>query len=251
MSLSPFLEGSAVWSPIDSLGFDPASLKWLGATGTSWIDIHARARLEFEQAVPTAATVRGRWQDDRVAMFENQLGRGLTWTIGLPASTNVSDLALRPALLALLDRVIETARHRGLSPITLVGHAWKTDAHDYFKVTGPDGAQVLPDTPSGVAGTETWYTPTLSGVYKFQMDGDVQLRIAHVEPDEIVEPPNSALITETQRNASVPSLLELSPHIVASILALLLLELLVRSGTAWLTPIRDQFHRLKSRRSTR
>jgi hypothetical protein len=102
-----------------------------------------------------------------------------------------------------------------------------------------------------VASSETWYTPTLSGVYKFQIDGEEQLRIAHVEPDEIVTPPNSALITETQRNASVPSLLELSPYIVASILALLLLELLTRSGTAWLTPIRDQFHRLKPRRSTR
>jgi len=251
VSLFPFLEGSAVWSPVDGLGFDPASLKWLGAIGTSWSDIHARARLEFEQAVPAAATVRGRWQDDRLAMFESQLGRGLTWTIGLPASTNISDLALRPALLALLDRVIETARHRGLSPITIVGHAWKTDAHDHFKVTGPEGAQVPAGTPAGVAGTETWYTPTLSGIYKFQLDGDVQLRIAHVEPDEIVEPPNSALITETQRSTSVPSLLELSPQIVASILALVLLELLARSGTAWLTPIRDLFHRLKSRRSTR
>ena len=251
MSLSPFLEGAAVWSPVDGLGFNPASLKWLGATGTSWSDIHARARLEFEQAVPAATTVRGRWQDDRLAMFESQLGRGLTWTIGLPASTNVSDLALRPAFLALLDHVIEAARHRGLSPITLVGHAWKTDAHDNFKVTGPDDAPVPPGTPSGVAGTETWYTPTLSGVYKFQTDGEVQLRIAHVEPDEIVEPPNSALIAETQHNASAPSRLELSPHIVAIIVALLLLELLARSGTAWLTPIRDQFHRLKPRRSPR
>lgn len=251
MSLSPFLEGSAVWSPIAGLGFDPASLKWLGATGTSWSDIRARGRLEFEPAAPAKTTVRGRWQDDRLAMFESRLGRGLTWTIGLPASTNVSDLALRPALLALLDHVIETARRRGLSPITAVGHAWKTDAHDTFKVTGPDGTRVPPNTPSGVAGTEIWYTPTLSGVYKFQIHGDEQLRIAHIEPDEIVEPPNAALSTETQRHPSVPSLLELSPHIVASALALLLLELLARSGTAWLTPIRDRFHRLKLKRSRR
>jgi hypothetical protein len=251
VTLSPFLEGSAVWSPIDGLGFDPVSLKWLGATGTSWSDIHARARLEFDQAAPAETTVRGRWQDGRLSLFESRLGRGLAWTIGLPASTNISDLALRPALLALLDHVVETARHRGLSAITAVGNAWKTDAHDTFKVLGPDGTMVPPGTPSGVAATEIWYTPTLSGIYKFQIHGEEQLRIAHIEPDEILEPPHAALIAETQRHPSVPSLLELSPYLVAAILALLLLELLARSGTAWLTPIRDCFHRLKPRRSTR
>jgi Mg-chelatase subunit ChlD len=232
-SLSPFVEGPTVWSATRDVGFDPSTLRWLGTIAESWTDIHARARVELEGALAAAMNVRGRWSDDRLAVLERQLGRGVAWTIGLPVSPALSDIALRPAFLAYFGKLIEAARQRGLSPITVAGRPWKLDKQDLVTVTGPDGAAVQPNTPSGFADRETWYTPTLSGMYAFRRNGTVEHRVAHVEPEEVLELPRPTLISDKLRGHATPSRLETSPYVVAAIAVILLLELLTKLPLSW------------------
>lgn len=233
MSLSPFIEGPTSWSATPDMGLDTSTLKWLGTTAASWADIHARSRLEFEQAIPAGSAMRGRWRDERPALFETQVGRGTVWTVAVPVSPALSDIALRPAFLALLDRLINTARQRGLSPITLVGQPWKLDKQDQVTVTGPDTAPVLPSTPAALAQNENWYTPTLSGAYTFWRQGRRETRVAHVEAAEILEPSRSTLARDTQKAHDTPNSLEAAPYVAASIAALLLLELVAKSTVRW------------------
>lgn len=243
MSLAPFVEGPIAWSSVQGLGLDPATLSWLGATAESWSEINARARLELERGIPGSSMIRGRWRDHRVAIAERRLGRGVIWTIGVPVSPSLSDLALRPAFMALLDRVVESAVERGLSPLTPVGHPWKLDSHDQVSVIGPDGIELAPTTPPGPKDGEAWYTPVLAGIHSFQRGGDVERRVAHIEPEEILATPWAALSSSTQAAASRSSPVETSPYVVGVLLALLVLELMVRSSLPW-AKIR---HRLRHR----
>jgi hypothetical protein len=228
-SLSPFLEGAAVWQTGNHQGLLPESLKWLGSVANSWLDIHARGRLDFEQGVPHSSNVRGRWQDDRAAILERPLGRGLVWTVGLPVSANISDVALRPAFLAILERLLEATRQRGLSPIVGVGQPWKLDKDESVQVSGPDGHTLAPNTPSELESHEKWYTPTVGGLYTFRRKGGVEQRLSQIEASEITNPPNRSLLTEQKLQKSDRSRVDISSYIVAAIVLLVLLQVAVQS----------------------
>jgi hypothetical protein len=245
-SLAPFVDGAATWSPANDLGISPPSVKWLQASTDSWEDIHAKGRLELDQPL-VGTEVRGRWHDDRVAILEKPIGRGQAWAIGVPVSANNSDFALRPAFLIFLNQLLEAARHRGLSPISVVGNAWKLDKQDSVRVHGPDDTWLTPSTPPALTAHESWYVPTLAGTYKFVRNGTVELRIARMEADEIAEPATSVFSSRQTLRTPAPSRVEISPYIAIGVTVLLLLELLVKSAPTWLPTLRSLPQRLKLR----
>lgn len=248
MSLAPFFDSSATWSGVDNQGFSPRSLMWLENTTSSWSDIHARGRVELDQPLAPDTEARGRWQDERVALTERRIGRGQAWTIGVPVSTSNSDLALRPAFLTFLNHLLEVARHRGLSRVTAVGHPWKLGGHDGARVKGPDGNWLQSSTPAALRAQEAWYEPSLSGSYTFVRNGSTEQRIARIEPDEITEPPTTALFSGRTFRASTPSRVELSPFVAGLLAILVLLEVIIRSAPALSPAIGRAFLRLRHRR---
>jgi hypothetical protein len=226
-SLSPFLEGRARWESSSFAGLDPDSLKWLGVTAPTFSELHAQGRLALDEALPPASTVRARWSDFRAALLERAVGRGIVWTAGLPVSSEVSDIGLRPGFLALVAHIIETTRQRGLSPIVSVGHAWKFDFNENVRVEDPTGALMSPSTPLQLASIETWYVPTLSGLHKITRDKQIEYRLAHVESQEITDTPQVARAAPLSRGVAPQARLDLSPPLTLALVVIAILELLL------------------------
>ena len=228
-SLSPLLEGNPRWEPTQVDGFDTSGLKWLGPTGASFSELHPKARLLLDEALAPASNVRARWSDYRAALVERPLGRGLIWTLGLPATTDNSEIGLRPGFLALFDHLIELTRTRGLSPIATVGHAWKFDRDDKVQIRDPQGATTNLDSTKALDATEESFVPTLAGLYAIRRNERAEIRLAHIESQEITEGPNPANATTINQNAPRLSRLDLSPNFTLVLLIIALMELGVAS----------------------
>jgi hypothetical protein len=228
-SLSPLLEGRVRWERTEAVGFDPSSLRWLGPTGASFSDLHAQARLLLDDALPPASTVRARWSDFRAALVERPLSRGIVFTFGLPASTEISDIGLRPGFLAVFEHVLETTRQRGLSPIVAAGHPWKFDRDEKVQVEDPDGISVTLNAPQELTPLEKSYVPTLAGLYKIHRGERVEFRLAHAEAQEITDGPNQANASAQGEASKQQTRLDLSPYLTLALVVIVLLELLVSS----------------------
>ena len=235
VSLVPFLDGAAIWEAGDFAGLSLESINWLGATAKSWQDIHARGRLNFEQAIPSVSLVRGRWLDNRVAILERAIGRGMLVSAGFPVSANLSDAALRPAFLALLESLVVAARERGRAPVIEVGQPWKLDKDEDVHVTGPGGAVLAPSVAPEPANREKSYVPSRSGIYEFRHGDAVEYRMAHLSATEITDTPNSLLSTHAPRGSTTRSRVDISPHLAAAIALIVLLHLTVQSWPSRLT----------------
>jgi hypothetical protein len=107
--------------------------------------------------------VVARWDDGRAFMLERSVGRGLVVTVGLPASVDRSDLALRPGFLALLDHVVEQALRRTGQRVAPVGTAWTFAESLWLRVERPEKKQVF-ERPPGVG--EHVFAPDLRGRYR-------------------------------------------------------------------------------------
>ena len=88
-------------------------MAWLGPEANSLGALSRRGtRARLDDAMIPGARVVGAWTDHVPWMLERHVGRGLALTVGLPASLDASDLAVRPAFLAILDHVLRQADQR-------------------------------------------------------------------------------------------------------------------------------------------
>jgi hypothetical protein len=167
----------------------------------------------------------------------------------LPLSTDDSDLALRPAFLALLDRFVGTARARGGARRVDVGEAWSFDGYTSVKVQrvpvdGPGKPLPLPvldadvtGAPEGIAPSLRGGTterrlrasPSLAGLYELELDGEHTTRVASIPDREIDLRPRRT--RDEARSASLggvdPSL-DVSPYVALVLLGLFAIELVLR-----------------------
>ena len=125
-TLEPFGHGAARWEEAHDLGIEPSSVGWLGPEATSLGNLARRGRSRLDGMEMPGTRVAGRWSDGLPFVFERREGRGLTITVGLPASLEESDLSVRPAFLALLDHIAEMPRPingwaRGVRPLAFRG----------------------------------------------------------------------------------------------------------------------------------
>ena len=106
-SLEPFLRGAVDWEPLPpGISVDVTSFNWLGTEAESLTALSANGRARLDSALLPGAEIVGRWSDGKVLVTRQERGRGLLFSVGLPISVEVSDLALRPAFLALLDQMV-------------------------------------------------------------------------------------------------------------------------------------------------
>jgi len=229
-SLSPFLDGKPGWESTDVEGFDVKSLQWLGVAGSSLSDLHPKGRLSIDNALPPTSTVRARWADFRAAAVERNLGKGDLWTLGIPISPDQSDMALRPGFIAILEHILEQTRLRGISPVTVVGRAWKFDKEESIQIRDPQGISAVASSFVGRDFTEKTYTPAVAGLYAIARDGHTEYRLAHGDAEEITESPHPSDTASTHPLVPKRSRFDISPQLTWVLAILMVLELVLSTS---------------------
>jgi hypothetical protein len=137
-----------------------------------------------------------------------------------------SDLALRPAFLALLDHALTMARERSSPAATTAGVPWLFEGARRVAIEGPDGA--LPVAAVGDTGTLR-AVPTLLGRYTVRIDAATEVRVAMLEAGEILTPPAEASSSlSVAQGTGVASQVDISREVALLVLGLFTFELLLR-----------------------
>jgi hypothetical protein len=184
-SLEPILAHAPGWGEAKAAGADPATATGeLVESARSLSDLGAsrRASLAPEDAAVFESLVR--WSDGAPLVARRAMGRGEAWLVTLPFSVDRSDLALRPAFLALLDGWVRAARERAAPKRSTVGTTWRFPGAQTVEATGPEspgGAALTTTRDDGVARL----VPPLVGTYRITVDGKTETRVATPDPREV------------------------------------------------------------------
>jgi hypothetical protein len=173
----------------------------------------------------SSARVVARWKDGAPWLVERSVGRGLVFLLTVPTSPDVSDLALRPAFLVLLEKVIDAARTRNGAHRTPVGDAWSFEGASSLSAVGP-GKTALRVAEHG---SRKIVTPDHIGPYEITVDQDKLTRVAAAVESEVDGRPRAiSAKTAASSLGDVRSKVDLSPYLAVTLLALLFAELALR-----------------------
>jgi Mg-chelatase subunit ChlD len=225
-SLEPFLRGAVGWEPnANGLNVDVGSFGWLGAEAESLTALGAKGRARLDSALVPGAEVVGRWSDGKVMVARQERGRGLLFSVGLPVSVETSDLALRPALLSLLDQMVSEALRRRGPRESLPGTEWWFPESGALQISA-NGAALTAREADG----QRVATPEFTGRYQIGLNGKVETRFVTLPAEEILTPPHSDLPSAWKpSDASAAPQVDASPELGWLLLALVALELSVRA----------------------
>jgi len=235
-TLEPFVNGAVHWQEQPkSDSIDVSSLSWLGTEASSLTDLKARGRAELSGAPMAGTRVLARWSDGDPWLLERTVGRGVALTVGLPASVGLSDFALRPGFVALLDHVIALANDRAGPLRSVAGSTWAFPAGVDVAIQGPGGAVQLRQTgpggggPDGADAPQRVATVELAGRYRVDLGEETQSRIVTLDPHEISRQPRQldAEMPETG-TAGGTGQVDVSSELAAVLLLLFAAELVMR-----------------------
>lgn len=235
-TLEPFARGAVHWVPTHSKGVDARSIAWLGDQAKTLDDLNAPARTELDVVEVPGARVAARWDDGEPFLLERSSGRGLILTVGLPASVERSDFALRPGFVALLDYVVEQAKSRTGPSRSVAGSRWAFPGSSRVRVVGPHGPLELVDV-AGACGDATAacapqksVVPALIGRYAVDVDGHMQTRIVQADAEEILAKPRANVAAAARARADrTAGRIDASAGAALVLLGLLAAELLLRA----------------------
>jgi hypothetical protein len=169
--------------------------------------------------------VTARWKDGAPWLIERPLGRGYVFVLTVPTSPDVSDLALRPAFLMLLDRLVDATRTRNGAYRITVGEAWVFEGAKSLEVLGPEKTKLrVTEEP-----TRKLVGPDRIGVYEITLDQDKLTRVVAASEREVDERPRR--VNPDTRSSSLGDTrarIDLSPYLAMGLLALLVSELALR-----------------------
>jgi hypothetical protein len=227
-TLEPFVRGSARWEATKARGVAADAAGWLGSESGALDQLGARSRARLDGTELAGAETTARWDDGVPFAVERRVGRGLVWTVGLPASVEASDFALRPGFLAMLDSLVIEARERSGSRTSVVGIPWTFAGAANVEIDGPGGRLELVDTSSTRQPTRV-AVPSLLGAYRVTIDGEPQLRVALLDPAEVLEQPRTAEAARANaRGSNASTHVDVSRELGLLILVLLAAELVLR-----------------------
>lgn len=243
-NLEPFAHGAAHWEDARGLGIDPTSVAWLGAEATSLGDLTRRGRVRLDGMAMPGARVLGKWNDGAPWLVERHVGRGLAVTVGLPASMEDSDLAVRPAFLALLDHVLHQADQRVGSRRTVAGSVWSFPEAKKVSLEGPNGKVVPESEPSDEACAERGEHPgcgdtvlrarvSVRGRYAAHIDDDVESRVVTIDPAEILADPKPRTTTGPAAASATAEHVNVTREVALALAMLFAAELAVRLARKW------------------
>jgi hypothetical protein len=225
-NFEPLVPGSIAWGPSPSPGLDDKAAVLFGAAAAGLVDFRPRGRATIDlSGLGNAAQVTARWKDGAPWLIERPLGRGFVFVLTVPTSTDESDLALRPAFLVLLDRLVDAARTRNGAYRITIGDAWTFEGAKSLDVVGPEKTKlrVTDDAMRKVV------TPDRIGVYDITLDQDKLIRVVAASEKEV--DPRPRRVHPNTRSSSLGDTrakIDLSPYLAIGLLALLVGELGLR-----------------------
>ncbi len=182
--------------------------------GRGYDSLGASRHATFEPIPDSKSLLR--FDDESPLLLERPLGRGLVVLAALPASLSVSDFTLRPGFLGILDHVVAQAQARATTGPALPGAEWNI----------PAGHRVVLDGGRPASGSR--FVPEESGRVEIRGPDKTVARIVGRHPSEIVrqprEPEGSLAADVAENNGLSP----ISRPIALLVLALGVVELLVR-----------------------
>ncbi|HXN31987.1 MAG TPA: VWA domain-containing protein, partial [Polyangiaceae bacterium] len=224
-SLEPVVGHAFAWTETKVTGADPASAGGeVAESAGSLLDLGAshRAVLAADDVGVLEPIVR--WADGAPLLARRAMGRGDAWVLTLPISLDASDLALRPAFLALLGAWEREALERMAAKRSDVGSTWTFPGARAVEVKGPLGPIAPVRDERGVR-----VVPPLLGLYRVSVDGQVEVRVASPAVRELDLRPRSAASKTGgeglgERRASV----DVSGQVALLLLALVAFEMGLR-----------------------
>jgi hypothetical protein len=224
-TLEPMLGHAVGWAENHQRGASAESATGpLAESGPGLADLGAPRR-----AVVAAEDARGfeslvAWADGAPLVARRSLGRGEVWIVTLPFSVDASDLALRPAFLALLEAWVHAAQERAAPRRTVAGTPWSFPGAVRVTAIGPDGP-----VPAERDERALRLVAPVLGVYRITVDGKEERRVAAPDPRELDLRPRAAVAANPgesagERRADV----DMSGAVALTLLALMALEMLLR-----------------------
>ncbi len=228
----PLVPGVVRWGATASPGIDAASFAILGSSATTLEDMAPRGRSSLEAEALQNADILAKWKDGAPFLVRRSLGRGAVLALTLPLTTSESDLAFRPAFLALLDRFVRIARARGGSPRVDAGDAWTFDGAKTVTVfrEGASGPASRVKIPVIEADRRMKATPGVAGVYDVAIDGEHEVRVATVPEREIdLRPRPLVQNARDARLGGAAGAVDVSAYVALALLFLATAELAMRA----------------------
>lgn len=224
-SLEPFVRGAVAWETLAAdTRSDAASFTWLGVEAQSLEDLAPKGRALLDTALLPGAEVVGRWSDGKALIARQERGRGLLYSVGLPASIEKSDLPLRPGFLALLDHMVGEALRRRGPRTSVAGTEWWFPAAGNLQITGAAG-QLATREAEG----QRVATPDTTGRYQITLNGKQDTRFITLPAEEVLQSSKHELPAAWRDGeAAGAAQVDASPELGWVLVLLLALELAVR-----------------------
>ncbi|HMJ51657.1 MAG TPA: VWA domain-containing protein [Polyangiaceae bacterium] len=225
-NFEPLVPGSITWGPSPSPGLDDKASVLFGSAAAGLVDFRPRGRATVDlNALGGAVQVSARWKDGAPWLIERPLGRGFVFILTVPTSPDESDLALRPAFLLLLDRLVDATRTRNGAYRITVGEAWSFEGAKSLEVVGPEKAQLRVTEE----GTRKVVVPDRIGAYDITLDRDKLTRIVAASEKEVDGRPRKVSPgSQSSSLGDTRARVDLSPYLAIGLLALLVSELALR-----------------------
>ncbi len=229
-SFAGLVAGVVRWGPTPAPGVDPATAGIFGVTAQGLVDIAPRGRATLAVEGGDGVEVLAAWKDGAPFITRKRMGRGSVLALSVPFSTGASDFALRPAFLALLDRVAELARSANGSARVEVGQSVALDgfARARAEHLPIEGGSPVPVDLRG-EGKLAHLEPDVRGLYRLQLDGTTSTRVATIAAREIDLRPRA--VTDVARAGDLGGeapRTDASPWVAAALLALFAAETALR-----------------------
>lgn len=229
----PFLQTAPIWTKKVTSGTNPQRPGALGPLTTTWNDLNAKGRALFSLEQDDHALAS--WTDTIPLIAEQSLGQGLLITSSLPSSVDLSDFALRPAYLELLDHIVVQATVRLGSFATPVGQKWRVARGT--TVVDQDGRRLPvlagatdPNRQQSATSSENWVVaPDRAGIYQLTTEGVTATRHAvRLAEEHIGQPRLNLAASSTSAQKSGRSKVGISREVALVVLLLSVIELLIR-----------------------
>jgi hypothetical protein len=226
----PMLPAIVRWKRRAPQGIDVPGDRVFGTMADGMAELNPRGRAELELQRDDSLKVLSAWSDGAPLVLERRLGRGVSLALTLPFSSDESDLVLRPAFLALLKRLVDTARSLGGMSRTTVGTPWSFEGFREVQASFVgDDDRVLP-LELGGQGDKRSAIPERIGRYELKLDGHAAERVAAPDELEAGGVPREVKGGDSAAElGGVSATVDISSQVALALLALLFAELALRA----------------------
>ncbi|AKU94121.1 hypothetical protein AKJ09_00785 [Labilithrix luteola] len=227
-NFEPFLGRAMKWEPSPTPGAKPAdAAAFFGEAAASLSDLAPQGRVKLAEEDVSSYEPVLTWADGAPLVARHSRGRGEIWISTLPFSVDVSDFALRPGFLALLDAFVTQARERAAPRRSDVGLPWNFTGARQVEVAGPSGQ--LPNVTEGGA---LRVIPEVLGAYTVTLDGVKELRVAApIAAETDLRPRNVTASATSSSLGGGEAVVDVSWIIALALLALVAIETVLRAAT--------------------